>query len=174
MKSNNIDLTVLAGVLERGQQDPAALKMVKRVEGTWNFAQGAPAFTATVAHGTQTSTLHVDIAPGFGGDGLAPDPLQYMLLGLGSCYAATVVTIAALESIEISDLQVIAESHADMSHVYDIADNPLVERVSVILKVTADVDDDTLSRWQQAARDKCPFAYTVMNAVPLETHIERA
>jgi len=97
-----------------------------------------------------------------------------MLLGLGSCYAATVVTIAALESIEISDLQVIAESHADMSHVYDIADNPLMERVSVIVKVTADVDDDTLSRWQQAARDKCPFAYTVMNAVPLETHIERA
>ena len=133
-----------------------------------------PAFTATVAHGTQTSTLHVDIAPGFGGAGLAPDPLQYMLLGLGSCYAATVVTIAALEGIEISDLQVIAESHADMSRVYDIADNPLMERVSVIVKVTADVDDDTLSRWQQAARDKCPFAYTVMNAVPLETHIERA
>ena len=174
MKSNNIDLTVLAGVLERGQQDPTALKMVKRVEGTWNFAQGAPAFRATVAHGTQTSTMQVDIAPGFGGTGLAPDPLQYMLLGLGSCYAATVVTIAALESIEISDLQVIAESHADMSRVYDIADNPLMERVSVIVKVTADVDDDTLSRWQQAARDKCPFAYTVMNAVPLETHIERA
>ena len=174
MKSNNIDLTVLGGVLERGRQDPAALKMVKRVEGTWNFAQGAPSFTATVAHGQQTSTLHVDIAPGFGGAGLAPDPLQYMLLGLGSCYAATVVTIAALEGIEISDLQVIAESHADMSHVYDIADNPLMEQVSVILKVTADVDDDTLSRWQQSARDKCPFAYTVMNAVPLKTDIERA
>jgi uncharacterized OsmC-like protein len=174
MKSNNIDVTVLAGVLQRGQQDSAVLKMVKRVEGMWNFAQGAPAFTATVAHGEQTSTMQVDIAPGFGGAGLAPDPLQYMLLGLGSCYAATVVTIAALESIEISGLQVIAESHADMSHVYEINDNPLVERVSVILKVTADVDDDTLSRWQQAARDKCPFAYTVMNAVPLETHIERA
>jgi uncharacterized OsmC-like protein len=157
MKPNNIDLTVLAGVLERGKQDPSALKIHKRVEGTWNFAQGTPAFTATVAHGTQTSTLHVDIAPGFGGAGLAPDPLQYLLVGLGSCYAATVVTVAALENIEISDLQVIAE-----------------ERVSVIVKITADVDDDTLNRWQQSARDKCPFAYTVMNAVPLETHIERA
>ena len=174
MKSNNIDLSVLAGVLERGRQDPAALKMDKRVEGTWNFAAGAPAFTATLTHGQQTSTMHVDIAPGFGGAGLAPDPLQYMLLGLGSCYAATVVTIAAMESAEISDLQVIAETHADMSRVYDIADNPLIEGVSVIVKVTADVDDDTLHRWQQTARDKCPFAYTVINAVPLETLVQRA
>ncbi|TFD76929.1 OsmC family peroxiredoxin [Cryobacterium fucosi] len=174
MKPNNIDLTVIAGILERGKQDPTALKIHKRVEGTWNFAQGAPAFTATMAHGTQTTTLHVDIAPGFGGAGLAPDPLQYMLLGLGSCYAATVVTIAALENTEVTDLQVIAESHADVSSVYDIADNPLMERVSVIVKITADVDDDTLNRWQQSARDKCPFAYTVMSAVPLETRIERA
>ena len=174
MKSNGIDLTVLAGVLERGRQDPAALKMDKRVEGTWNFAAGAPAFTATVAHGKQTSTLHVDIAPGFGGAGLAPDPLQCMLLGPGSCDAAAVVTIAAMENIEISDLRVIAASHADMSRVYDIADNPLIERVSVIVKVAADVDDDTLSRWQLSAWDKCPFAYTVTNAVPLETHIQRA
>src|SRR5450756_2288512 len=98
MKSNNIDLTVLGGVLERGRQDPAALKMVKRVEGTWNFAQGAPAFTATVAHGQQTSTLHGDVGRVFGGAGLAPDPLQYMLRGLGSSYAGNLVTSSSHES----------------------------------------------------------------------------
>lgn len=174
MSPNNIDLEVLAGVLHEGQQDPSTLKLHKRVEGAWNFTPGAPAFTATMAHGTQESTLHVDVAPKFGGTGLAPDPLQYMLLGLGSCYAATVVTIAALEGVEITDLQVIAESDADVSRVYDITENPLMEQVSVTVKVTADVDDDTLNRWQQTARDKCPFAYTIMNAVPLETQIERA
>jgi uncharacterized OsmC-like protein len=97
-----------------------------------------------------------------------------MLLGLGSCYAATVVTIAALEGVEITDLHVITESDADVSRVYDITENPLMERASVTLKVTADVDDDTLKRWQQTAREKCPFVYTIMNAVPLETRIERA
>ncbi len=174
MSPNNIDLDVLAGALHAGQQDPSTLKLHKRVEGAWNFTPGAPAFTATMAHGAHESTLHVDVAPKFGGAGLAPDPLQYMLLGLGSCYAATVVTIAALDGVEITDLRVIAQSDADVSGVYDITENPLMERVSVTLRVTADVDDDTLNRWQQTARDKCPFAYTIMNAVPLETHIERA
>ena len=174
MNLNNIDLEVLGGVLHEGQQVPSALKLHKRVEGAWTFTPGAPAFTATMAHGTRESTLQVDVTPKFGGAGLAPDPLQYMLVGIGSCFAATVVTIAALEGVEITDLRVIAESDADVSRVYDITENPLMERVSVTLKVTTDVDDDTLNRWQQTARDKCPFAYTIMNTVPLETQIERA
>lgn len=37
----------------------------------------------------------------------------------------------------------------------------------------ANVDDATLSRWQQAAREKCPFAFSIIHAVPLESRVER-
>lgn len=40
--------------------------------------------------------------------------------------------------------------------------------------MTADVDDATLARWQDAARAKCPLAYTIANPIPLTTTIERA
>jgi hypothetical protein len=74
--------------------EPGAVKLQKRVEGTWSLAEGTPQFSTTIAHDDRKTTLHVDMAPPFGGSGLAPDPLQYMLAGLGACYAATLVTIA--------------------------------------------------------------------------------
>ena len=173
MRRNNVDLAALAGVLERARSDPGALKLQKRVEGAWSFAAGSPAFSATVGHGEGRSLLHADIAPAFGGAGLAPDPLQYLLFGLGACYAATVVTVAALEGVDLLELRVVAESRADVSHVFGVAERPLMERISVTVRVEAEVDEATLGRWQQAAREKCPFAFTVINAVPLETRVER-
>ena len=173
MKRNNIDLSVLGGILQRAKSDPAVLKLQKRVEGTWSFAEGAPAFSATMAHGDRKSVLHADVAPPFGGAGLAPDPLQYMLFGLGACYAATLVTVASMEGIDIAEVKVVAENRVDVSHVFGIAEKPLMEQVSVTVKVKASVDDATLGRWQQAAREKCPFAFTIANAIPLETKVER-
>lgn len=173
MKMNNLDLGVLAGVLERGQSDPTAFKMHKRVEGTWSFAEGTPAYTASMTHGDRATELSVDIAPGFGGGGLAPDPLQYLLTGLGACYAATVVTVASMEGVELTELTVVAEQDVDVARVYEMGDGPLMEQITVAVKVATDVDDATLARWQQAARDKCPFAFTIINAVPLTTVVER-
>lgn len=173
MKKNNLDLAVLAGVIERGQSDPSVFTTHKRVEGIWSFAEGAPAYTATMAHGDRATELSVDIAPGFGGGGLAPDPLQYLLTGLGACYAATVVTVASMEGVDLTELSVVAEQDVNVASVYGMGDGPLMEQITVIVKVATDVDDDTLARWQQAARDKCPFAFTVINAVPLTTTVER-
>lgn len=173
MKNNNINMGILGGAVERGLTDPGVFRMHKRIEGTWSFAEGSPAFTTTVTHGDRKTELAVDIAPGFGGWGLAPDPLQYMLSGLGACYAATVVTIAAMEGIELPELRVVAEQDVDVSRVYDMGDNPLMEQISVTVRVGGDVDDATLARWEQMAREKCPFAFTIINPVPLHTRVER-
>lgn len=174
MKQNNLDLGVLAGVVERGQTDPSVFKLHKRVEGTWSFAEDTPAYTASMAHGDRTTELSVDIAPGFGGGGLAPDPLQYLLTGLGACYAATVVTVASMEGVDLTEMTVVAEQDVDVARVYEMGDGPLMEQITVTVRVATDVDDATLARWQQAARDKCPFAFTIINAVPLTTVVERA
>lgn len=174
MKRNNLDLSVLAGVMERGQSDASVFKMHKRVEGAWSFAEGTPAYTASMAHGDRISELSVDIAPGFGGGGVAPDPLQYLLTGLGACYAATVVTVASMEGVDLTELTVVAEQDVDVARVYEMGDGPVMEQITVTVKVDTDVDDKTLARWQQAARDKCPFAFTIINPVPLTTVVERA
>lgn len=174
MKRNNLNLAVLAGVVQRGAVDPDAFKMHKRVEGAWSFTDATPAYSAPMAHGDRTTVLSVDVAPGFGGAGLAPDPLQYMLTGLGACFAATVVAVAALEGVDLSELSVVTEQDVDVARVYDMGDGPLMEQITVTVRVVTDVDDQTLARWEQTARAKCPFAFTVINAVPLHTVIQRA
>ncbi|MHB1064654.1 MAG: OsmC family protein [Georgenia sp.] len=174
MRKNNLDLGVLGSVVERGQSDPGVFKMHKRVKDSWSFAEGTPAYTASMAHGEHTTSLSVDVAPGFGGSGLAPDPLQYMLTGLGACYAATVVTVAAMEGVDLTELSVVAEQDVDVARVYDMGVGPLIEQMTVTVTVGTDVSDDTLARWQQAAREKCPFVFTVINAVPLRTVVQRA
>lgn len=174
MRLNNLDLDVLADVTRRGQSDASVYRMHKRVEGRWNFNAGQPAYTASVGHGDASTAMNVDVAPGFGGQGLAPDPLQYMLVGLGACYAATLVSIAAMEGVALQEVSVVAEQDVNVAAVYDQGDAPLMEQISVSVKVAADVDDATLSRWRDAARAKCPFAFTIAHAIPLTTTVERA
>lgn len=174
MKLNNVNLATMGALAERAQTDPAAVKMQKRVEGAWSSSDGTPQFSAKLTHGASETTLRADMAPPFGGGGLAPDPLQYMLFGLAACYTATFVIIASMEGVALADVKSVAELSADAARVFDLGDRPLVERVSVRVSVRADIDDATLARWAETAKQKCPFAFTVANAVPLETRVERA
>jgi uncharacterized OsmC-like protein len=174
LKRNNVNLAAVAALAERAASTPAAAKLQKRVEGGWSHADGSPQFSATLLHGDGGSVLSADMAVPFGGGGLAPDPIQYMLFGLAACYTATLVMIASLEGVDLGEVKAVAENAVDVSNVFGLADRPLVERVSVRVTVAAKVDDATLARWTEAARAKCPFAFTVANAVPLETRVERA
>ncbi len=174
MKKNNVNLAAVGALAERVKMDPSAAKLQKRVEGTWSFREGSPQFTATVAHGDRTSLLQADMPVPFGGAGAAPDPLQYMLFGLAACYTATLVMIASMEGVDLGEVKAIAENAVDASRVFGVGDRPLVERVSVRVSVKAPVDDARLARWEQAARESCPFAFTIANAVPLETRVDRA
>jgi uncharacterized OsmC-like protein len=174
MKKNNVNLAAVGALAERAKTDPAAAKLKKRVEGSWSFRDGSPQFAATVAHGDGSSVLRADMAVPFGGSGLAPDPVQYLLFGLAACYTATLVMIAAMEGVALEDVKTAAEGDLDVSRVFGLGERPLMERVSVRVSVKGAVDDAMLARWTQAAREKCPFAFTVAHAVPLETRVERA
>lgn len=174
MKRNNVNLAAVGALAERVKMDPGAAKLQKRVAGTWSLREGSPQFTATVGHGDRTSFLQADMAVPFGGAGIAPDPIQYLLFGLASCYTATLVMIASMEGVDLGDVQAVAENVVDASRIFGAGDRPLVERVAVHVTVKAPVDDARLARWAQAARESCPFAYTIAHAVPLETRVERA
>lgn len=173
MKKNNVNLGAVGALLDRARTDPGAARLQKRVEGSWSLRDGNPQFRASVAHGDGASLLQADMAPAFGGGGLAPDPLQYLLFGLAACYTATLVMIASTEGVDLGEVRAVAENTVDVSRTLGLGDKPLVERVSVRVTVSAPVDDARLAAWAKAAREGCPFAFTVANAVPLETLVER-
>jgi uncharacterized OsmC-like protein len=174
MKRNNVNLAAVGALVERARAEPGAVRLQKRVEGSWSHANGTPQFHASIVHGDGSSMLRADMAPAFGGGGLAPDPLQYLLFGLAACYTATLVMIASMEGVDLGEVKTVAENSVNVSRTLGLGDKPLVERVSVHVTVSAPVDEAHLAGWARAAREGCPFAFTVANAVPLETTVERA
>ena len=174
MKINNVNVQAMGAFADQVQADPSQAKKQKRVEGRWNFEDGRPQFVATMAHATGERRVEADFAPFMGGAGLAPDPIQYCLYGLAACYAGTFVGLAASEGVKLRALGVIAENRVDLSRSMGLSDNPVVEQVSLTLKVDSDAEPAVLAELERLAKERCPGVYCLTNPIPLETRLERA
>lgn len=173
MKINNVNVQAAGAFFEEVKADPDKAKKHKRVVGSWNFEEGRPQFSAALAHATGESEVASDFAPFMGGEGLAPDPIQYCLYGMAACYAGTFVGLAAAEGIALRDLKVVAENRVDLSRSLGLSDNPVVEQVTLTLEVDADADHETLDELQGKARERCPGVYCLTHPIPLETHLKK-
>jgi uncharacterized OsmC-like protein len=174
MKINNVNVEAMGAFAEQVKADPSQAKKQKRVEGSWSFEEGKPQFVATMAHAKGEHTVEADFAPFMGGAGLAPDPIQYCLYGLAACYAGTFVGLAASEGVKLRALRVIAENRVDLSRSMGLSDNPVVEQVSLTLKVDSDAEPAVLAKLERLAKERCPGVYCLTNPIPLETRLERA
>jgi uncharacterized OsmC-like protein len=106
-----------------------------------------------------------------GGMGLAPDPIQYCLYGLAACYAATFVSIAAMEGIALQGVKIAVENKVDLTRTLGLSSNPIVEGVEVTLTVKADVPRERLESIEALARDRCPGVYCLVNPIQLTTSL---
>lgn len=169
MALNNINTEAAGKFMEEVKTDPLVAKKTKRVEGEWVFEEGQPQFKATVAFNEGEQVLESDFAPFMGGMGLAPDPIQYCLYGLAACFAATFVSIAAMEGIALQEVKIAVEIKLDLTHAIGLSSNPIVEGVEVTLTVKADVPRERLESIEALARDRCPGIYSLVNPIQLTT-----
>ena len=173
MTINNVNLEAMGEFVEKVKADPKLAKKQKRVEGSWNFEEGKPQFKATLAYAKGEGVVESDFAPFMGGNGIAPDPIQYCLYGIAACYAGTFVGLASERNIELKSLNVIAENRVDLSRLMGLSDNPVVEQVSLTLEVNTDADDTTLADLEKLAKERCPGVYCLTNPIPLTTKLSR-
>ena len=173
MKVNNVDIKAAGAFVEQAKADPSVARKSKRVEGRWDFTEGQPQFSATMAHKTGETTVRADFAPFMGGEGLAPDPIQYCLYGLAACYAGTFVGLAAAQGVVLRSLSVVAENRVDLSRSLGISDAPVVEQVSLSLQVDTDAGESQLAELERLARERCPGVYCLSNPIPVEFHLRR-
>ena len=171
MGLNNINTEAAGKFMEEAKNDPLVAKKTKRVEGEWVFEEGQPQFKATVAFNEGEQVLESDFAPFMGGMGLAPDPIQYCLYGMAACYAATFVSIAAMEGIALQGVKIVVENKVDLTRTLGLSSNPIVEGVEVTLTVKADVPRDRLENIEALARDRCPGIYCLVNPIQLTTSL---
>ena len=83
------------------------------------------------------------------------------------------MSIAAAQGVKLGSLKVTAENRVDLSRSLGLSDNPVVEQVSLSLTIEADADRVTRAEIEKLARDCCPGAYCLTNAIPLTTNLEK-
>ena len=173
MVMNHMNLEGLQIFVEDAKKDLSKAKKSKKVECSWNFDEGKPQIESKVQHPKGETILRSDFAPFMGGEGLAPDPIQYCLFGLAACFAGTFMSMATMMGIKIQDFTVSAENFTDLSKTLGLTNNPIVEKVKVIATVKSDAKNEQLKELERLAYERCPGVYCLVNPIPLETELVR-
>jgi len=168
---NHMNLEEMKTFMEEVKQDPSKAKKSKKIECSWNFDKGKPQIESKVQHPKGETLLRVDFAPFMGGEGLAPDPIQYCLFGLAACFAGTFMSTATMMGIKIQGLKVSAENLVDLSKSLGLTDNPIVERVKIVTTVKSDAKEEQLKELEKMAHERCPGVYCLVNPISLETEL---
>ncbi|HLC62550.1 MAG TPA: OsmC family protein [Candidatus Nanoarchaeia archaeon] len=172
MKLNNINLDKAGAFIEEVKKDKSKAIKIKRVEGSWNFEGGTPQFISTLEHANGSTVVEADGPPFMGGSGLKPDPVQYCLFGLAACFAQTFASIAAEKGIELKKLKVTAENKVNLSKSFGLGNEPVVEKVKLIVEV-GDVDKDKLKEIEQLVKERCPGVYCLTNPIKLDIEMNQ-
>ncbi len=169
MVKNRINLKALEETREKILRGEFPEKKAFVVEGQWLVMNGPGQFKATLEYPQGQVELVTDQPPPSGGEGTAPNPVQYCVFAMLACYATTFMTLAAQKGVEVRRLAVRGASVVNMKSVFEVEEGPIVEKVWIELDVEADASPDVLEEIRALADRKCPAAFTVQNAVPFES-----
>ena len=172
MKLNNINLDKAGAFVEEVKKDRSKAIKVKRIEGSWDFRERKPQFISTLEHANGATVVEADGPPFMGGSGIKPDPVQYCLFFLAACFAQTFASIAAEKGVELKELKVAAENKVNLSRALGLGNEPIVERVKLLVEVS-DVDKDKLKEIEQLAKERCPGVYCLTNPIKLDIEIKQ-
>lgn len=168
---NKINLEAIQKFIEEAKEDPQLFIKTKKVIGKWNLKEGEAQFFAEIEYPKGKSKIESDLAPFMGGQGLKPDPIQYCLFGIASCFAGTFATIAAREMVEIEEMNIAAENQVDLSKPMGVSNNPIVRSVKITVEINSRASKNKLQEILQEAMEKCPGIYCVSNAIPITAEL---
>jgi uncharacterized OsmC-like protein len=169
---NHVNVESWEKLVEDIKADPANAKIRPKVKGEWVFEEGQPQFRARMDVEGGSYTVESDMPTKLGGWGSAPGPLNYCLYGLASCYAYTFASLATMEGVTLTKLEIEAESHIDVSKTVGLSDNPIVEEVKWTVTVSSDADDAMIEKLKDMAEEKCPAIYCLTNPVKLTIDVD--
>lgn len=107
-------------------------------------------------------TIVMDEPAEFGGEDVAPNPLETLLASLAGCLNVTLHHIASERGIEVEDLSMTVEGEIDLDPLLLGDDGPAgFQEVSVVLSLRTDVGDDAEQDLIEATSRRCPVSATL-------------
>jgi uncharacterized OsmC-like protein len=136
---------------------------------------------SAVAHDAVASTvalgkyrIEVDEPPTLGGEGAAPNPVEYHLASLLSCQIVTWRFWAEKLGIAVDDITVRAEGDLDVRGFFGLDDSvrPGFGEVRMMVTVTGPEPHERYRELHDAAEAHCPVLDMTRNATPVRSSLE--
>lgn len=140
---------------------------------------------SAIAHDAVASTVtlgeyrvEVDEPPVLGGEGKAPNPVEYYLASLLSCQIVTWRFWAEKLGIAVDEITAHAEGDLDVQGFFGFdsgageAVRPGFQEVRVVVKVTGPETEERYRELQDAVDAHCPVLDLTRNPTPLTTRVE--
>lgn len=170
---NNVNLDAINLTFETMKTDVSTRKIKQALSGEWNLNDPRkPQFRGILKSEKGGEVLvYADQPISQGGNGLSPGPIAYCLFGILSCFTATLANLAALKGIKLNKLEAVISADINLSKVFGLADEPIVESVVIETKIESDSNNETIQELVKEAEERCPAAYTLKHGTKLTVKV---
>ena len=167
----NMKVEGIKEFLKEAENNPQVFKKNMKVAVEWNMDDNKPQMTSKVEFVKGSASLESDQAPFMGGEGRAPNPIQYCLFGMAACFAATFAAIAVEKGLEAKSFMVTAENKVNLKKAYGLSGDPIVEKVFLNIEIKSNADRGKIEEVKELALERCPGVYCLTKTIPLESNI---
>jgi uncharacterized OsmC-like protein len=175
---NGVDTEVLQNLIESVQEDPSLAKSTLRIGNKWiKGDQNQSAVCDFYGAGQENSheqTFVLDAGEPLliAGEDKAASPMEYLLHALAGCLTSTLVYQAALNGIEIQEIESHLEGDLDVRGFMGISEDVRrgYSNIRAIFKVKT--DEENLEKLKELTKFSAVFD-AVSNATPVYIQVEK-
>lgn len=169
----NINTKGIQKYIEEAKDNPELFKRKMQVQVKWEMDENLPQmYSEMEIPSGKKVVVKCDSAPFMGGKGIAPNPLQYCLFGMASCFLATFATVAHERGLNIKSLSITAENIVNLKRPFGISDEPVVEKIKMTINVESENKPEDIESAKKIAMERCPAVWCITNPIPLEVVIK--
>lgn len=159
---NNINMEILDETAKKITEQKGHFMAEKHINGEFHF-DGSPMFTAELMSEKAKFTFGADEPGVLGGRGIQATPLNYLMMGVMSCFASTVAIQAAKKGVELKELKFTGHLYYDIGPVVISSDFPIIKSLKIDVKADRDIKEIL-----ELSRKACPALYAIEHPITSE------
>lgn len=126
-------------------------------------------FIASARHFTD---IHIDEPASFHGTNLAPSPIEYFLIGTGSCIGNTFVYCLQTHNIAFEQLKIIIDGK--MQHIGPNNRLRLVQiDIEILIDLKEDIPNEKYDLCYQSFQEFCPISSVLTHGISFNIEVKR-
>ena len=177
---NGVNVDQLFGNIDAIKNAPALGKFKFRANNKW-INGGHNQTTIKNFYGVQQEHVHerpfeldADEPPLLLGEGIGPNPVEYVLTALAACVTTSLVYHAAAKGIKLNAVESRLEGDIDLRGFLGISDDVRrgYDNIRIYFKIDADVPDEQLEELVQMGTKYSPVFDSITNAVTVTAQLD--